>query len=431
MSDPRPLIEHVAEMLVERELSVARSHPDMKDIVQLRTMRKSSLLLNVMKALYAEAAVPVLGQPHHNQFFNYYSHKQDGLCERPPDVSPVEIPSQLYYFEFLMEPLPCCLISSPVEDRENCIVHIYSLNTSVSESVLTACQQISRFQPITDLWIFKLICDRSSPIDVFKMSSRAQSIRISASVLNYAMLSHLVQQLPQCRDLKKLHFREIRFCDAPPKLTSLKLDENRKVDLPNTSPCVAALQLCEAIKSWGDNPSLQSLSLRNCSIPEPECSGILIALSACKHLTYLDLGGNCLGSSGKHLVQIVENMGPNPSLQELHLENCSLPEGVCCVVMQSVRKCKNLKGLNLNGNTVGTAAKYIADVIENLQSAAQLESLYLKNCLMPGEVWVDLLKSLGTCRNIAYLDLSGHKIGKDWTYNLSHSTSPNMAWLVR
>ena len=410
-------------MLVERELSVARSHPDMKDIVQLRTMRKSPLLLKIMESLYSEAAdaeVPVQGQPHHNQFFNFYVHKQDDLCKRALDVSPIEIPSQLYYFEFLRKPLPRCAISSPVKDLRNCIVHIHSLTTSVSESVLSACQQISRFQPITDLWIFKMNCDLSAPTDVFRMSSKAQSIRISASILNYTMLDHLVQQLSRCRDLKKLHLREIKFCNAPSKCTSQNVDENRNV--PNTSLCVAALHLCEAIKSWGDNPALQSLSLRNCSIPEPDCYEILRALSACKNLTYLDLGGNCLGNSGKHLVQIIENMGPNPSLQELHLENFSLPEEVCCDLMKSARKCMNLKGLNLTGNPVGKAGKHIADVIRNLQPATQLESLYLRNCSMLDDIWVNLLKSLGTCRNIGYLDLSGHKIGKALIWDVQFAT---------
>ena len=105
-------------------------------------------------------------------------------------------------------------------------------------------------------------------------------------------------------------------------------------------------------------------------------------------------------------------MGPNPSLQELHLENCSLPEEVCCDLMKSARKCTNLKGLNLTGNVVGKAGKCIADVIENLRLDTQLESLYLKNCSMPDNIWINLLKSLSTCRNIGYLDLSGHKIGK-------------------
>ena len=156
LSDPRPLIEHVGEMLVERELSVARSHPDMKDIVQLRTMRKSPLLLKIMESLYseaeAEAEVPVQGQPHHNQFFNFYVHKQDDLCKRALDVSPIEIPSQLYYFEFLRKPLPSLrnlvsrgriartvLFTSTVSPRQYQRVSFRRVNKSVVFSQSPTC----------------------------------------------------------------------------------------------------------------------------------------------------------------------------------------------------------------------------------------------------------------------------------------------------
>ena len=82
MSDPGPLIDHVSEMMLERELRNARSQQDLKEIVQLRAMRKSSLLLKVMTSLYSEAGQDIPDEPHHNQFFNFYDHKQDGLMQK-------------------------------------------------------------------------------------------------------------------------------------------------------------------------------------------------------------------------------------------------------------------------------------------------------------------------------------------------------------
>ena len=101
-------------------------------------------------------------------------------------------------------------------------------------------------------------------------------------------------------------------------------------------------------------------------------------------------------------------MGPDPPLEGLHLENCSIPEDDCRAVVNSLQACRNLKGLNLSGNTVGEAGKDIVEIIRNLRSSSQLESLYLKNCSIPDDIWVNLLKSLTVCNNIAYLDFSGH-----------------------
>ena len=406
ITDPRPLIDHVSGMMLERELRNARFQPDMKEIVQLRSMRKSPLVRKIMTSLYSEAGPVIQGEPHHNKFFNFYIHKQDDLCKRPKDVRLIEIPSQLYAFEFLMEPLQGCTISSPVEDLEYCIFHIHSINTQVSKSVLSACQEISHFQPITDLWIFRLNCDGTVPVDAFNLSTRVQSIRISSSVLPSKLLDHLMKQLPQCRNLKKLHLKEIKFYDDASKHAPHGVDENRNVATSLSG--LADWDLGKAIRNWGDNPSLKILSLRNCSIPKAEFAEILTALSACKCLTHLDLGGNYLGSEGTHLVQIIENMRPDPPLEGLHLENCLIPEAVCRDLMSAVQTCRNLKGLSLTGNTVGEAGKYIVNVITNLRLDSQLEFLYLNNCSIPNRIWVDLLKCLSECSNLVYLDLSGH-----------------------
>ena len=410
MTNPRPLIDHVSEMMLERELRNARSQPDMKEIVQLRAMRKSPLLLKIMTSLYSEAGSAIQGEPHHNKFFNFYIHKQDDLCKRPKDVRLIEIPSQMYAFEFLMKPLQGCTISSPVEDLEYCMLHIHSINTQVSNSVLSACQQISDVQPITDLWIFRLNCDGTEPVESFNLSPGAHSIRISSCVLPSMLLDHLMKQLPQCRDLKKLHLKEIKFHDAASKHASQRVDENRNV--ATSSSGLADWNLGKAISSWGDNPSLKILSLRNCSIPKREFSEILEALSACNCLTHLDLGGNYLGPEGTHLVQIIKNMGQDPPLEGLHLEYCLIPEDVCCALMKEVRACRKLKDLSLTGNTVRKAGKYIVDIITNLRLDSQLESLYLNNCSIPNRIWVDLLKCLSDCSNIVYLDLSGNNFAR-------------------
>ena len=98
MSDPRPLIEHVGEMLVKRETLLVRGG-DNKREEHLETMGKSALLLNLITSLYAEArSTPLQSKPHHNEMFHFYSHEQDDVCGRPRDVTPIEIYSRLYLF---------------------------------------------------------------------------------------------------------------------------------------------------------------------------------------------------------------------------------------------------------------------------------------------------------------------------------------------
>ena len=139
--------------------------------------------------------------------------------------------------------------------------------------------------------------------------------------------------------------------------------------------------LADAINSWGDAPSLEELYLENCSIPEESCCKILKSLATCQHITKLSLNGNHIGASGKHLADAINSWGDAPSLEELYLENCSIPEESCCEILKSLATYQHITELSLNGNHIGASGKHLADAINSWGDAPSLEELYLSKSL--------------------------------------------------
>ena len=97
----------------------------------------------------------------------------------------------------------------------------------------------------------------------------------------------------------------------------------------------------------GDEPPLKGLWLHNCSLTATTSLELLQSLSACRHLTHLDLSENKLGEAGHHLAQSIRSWGDKPPLQELWLNNCSLTETASLELVQSVATCKQLTALDL------------------------------------------------------------------------------------
>ena len=86
----------------------------------------------------------------------------------------------------------------------------------------------------------------------------------------------------------------------------------------------AGHQLSQSIKSWRNDPPLQVLSLYNCSLPAAASLELVQSQSSCRYLIELDLRGNKLGEAGQQLAQSIRSWGDEPPLQILTLSNCSL-----------------------------------------------------------------------------------------------------------
>ena len=459
-------------MFVKWDVDLCRGVDLSREICLLKTKGKSGNLLNMIRSLYAEGSMSLDSKPHHNKMFNYYSHQEDNICRRPRDTTPIEILSQLYEFTFLQEPLQPCNIDWHNEADSNCIIMISNIPASVTKSVLLTCHEINQNQSITDLWLEGLHCDKSHtvPADVFNLSKTVQSITMVNNTLPLDLLEHLIGQLLQGEQLTKLCIDNIRVYNPSTKETDQKQGQVQEFkskltwesksrlqsnplhsfgthivslfreweenlflkQLTLTNCCVSGdtysylynckmlthLNLCDnKIGEYGEHIAkiiekspLQTLYLRDCSIPSELCEKILKCLCQCKHLTHLDLGGHDLTNQGKHLAKIFQNTESDPPMQGLYLPDCSMPEAVCAKVLKYLPLCRHLTILDLNRNYVGKAGIHIAKTIENMASNSPLESLYLRDCSIPSEICGIILKCLCQCKHLKHLDLGGHDL---------------------
>ena len=170
--------------------------------------------------------------------------------------------------------------------------------------------------------------------------------------------------------------------------------------------------LAELITSFGKDPPLQQLYLRNCSIQEKECTEMLKCLSKCRHLTHLDLCGNRVGVGGIHIVKIVESAGLDSPLQLLFLRYCSIPSDTLREILKCLMKCKQLTKLDLGGKNLGNDGSSFVELIKSFGIEPLLQQLYLPNCSIQEKECTEMLQYLSECRHLTHLNLNGNKVGK-------------------
>ena len=421
-------------MLVEHETLRVRVGDDERKLTHLRTMGKNVLLLNLMRSLYTEANVPLEIKPHHNEMFNVYSHRQDDMCGRPRDTTPIEIPSQLYAFHSLREYAPHYNVKKWTKIHTNCIVEISDAPSSVANSLLLTCRDISQNQPITDLNIHKLHCDTSQavPAEVLNLSKTVQSIIITDSRLPRNLMEHLISQLQQCRKLRNLYIENILVYNSPSKQTSqeqicdtkmsaassktqnqfskwrLQFRTSKPQGLIMSEPHSIGDYIASEIGKWGNNHPLQQLTLINCFLS----GSMLLFISKFKMLTHLNLNENKLGNAGIHIAKAIENMGFDSPLRLLSLRDCLIPSETCGEILKSLSLCCSLTHLDLGGNDIGRHIKQLGKLFEYFRVGPPLQQLYLPNCLIPEVECTKILKYLPKCRHLTHLNLDGNNVGK-------------------
>ena len=92
MKDPRPLSEHVYQLLTEEYVQMLLHEVPLTD-------------LYLFQSMYKESTVRLPGSPLHNNYFNHYNHKADDDNKRPIDKTPVYVPSKVYVFSNIEEEL--------------------------------------------------------------------------------------------------------------------------------------------------------------------------------------------------------------------------------------------------------------------------------------------------------------------------------------
>ena len=197
MSDPRPLIEHVGEMLMKWDIAECHGVYSSREISHLKSLGKNILVLNLIRSLYVEASMPLESNPHHNEMFHFYCHEEDDFFGRPRDITPIEIASQLYASQWIRGCAPHYKIKTSGKSHMECVVRMLHTRGSVANDLLLTCCEISQNQSITDLEIGDFHCDtsRTVSVDELILSKRAQSITIQASTLPLNFVEHLMRQL--------------------------------------------------------------------------------------------------------------------------------------------------------------------------------------------------------------------------------------------
>ena len=222
--------------------------------------------------------------------------------------------------------------------------------------------------------------------------------------------------LKDCKMPQDASVDVVKTLSACKQLTHLGLDGNTLGD--------AGHQLAHSITAWAPNAPLQQLWLKDCKMPQVASVDVVKTLSACKQLTHLSLSGNTLGDGGHQLAHSITAWAPNAPLQGLWLKDCKMPQDASVDVVKSLSACKQLTHLSLDGNTLGDGGHHLAHSITTWAPNAPLQGLWLKDCKMPQDASVDVVKSLSACKQVTCLILSGNTLG-DGGHQLAHSIT---AW---
>ena len=273
VTDARPLVNYIYERQIEESLK------------QLREDRDGIKILNdLFTVLYAESAVPLPDHPLQNRHLSFFDHWN----RFNSDTTVINTPSKLYQFKGLKKQIVCEIeLMEHKTEILDCAMSIISPEVIVTNNVLSNSRNISKHYPITHLLVSRVKCDHLAEPAVFNLSQNAQSISLLICKLPCEVLSHLLQQMSHCKQLRTL-------------------------DLEDTTLGKAGLHLVQAIRSWGDNPPLQILNLGFCALSDNVCADLLQYLSTCKHLTSLILSGNTLTGCLSSFVP-----DPHPGLPQL------------------------------------------------------------------------------------------------------------------
>ena len=123
--------------------------------------------------------------------------------------------------------------------------------------------------------------------------------------------------------------------------------------------------LSNFITRQGDNPPLENIDLYRLRMPLPKWEELFQFTSKCKYLRHLRLSFFHLDKAVNYLVQSIKSWGNNPPLDYLELKHCSIPEQGWTELLQSLSSCNKLSHLDLSKNTIGEAGQYLAESIKS------------------------------------------------------------------
>ena len=169
--------------------------------------------------------------------------------------------------------------------------------------------------------------------------------------------------------------------------------------------------LAQSIRYLGNHDQLQILGLEKIQVPTTDFAKVLQSLSTCKQLTMLYLSYNIIGEAGYHLAESIISWGSTPPLQKFYLYDCRIPANACRDLLLSLSSCNQMNTLVLCYNMIGHAGSQLAQSIRAWGDNSPLENLYLLNCSIPIEESKDIFQSLSACKHLTIFNMSHNVIG--------------------
>ena len=325
---------------------------------------------DLLKALYAESNVQLPGSAPHNNNINFYNHIDDSS-----DTTHVYTPSKMYVF-LNMKTYVFCEFKNREEEANipECAMMIRLSDATVTNSLLMACQRISKYQPLLDLHMFKVSLKYQSQSDGFHLSTNAHSLLLKSCTLTSQPLNHLMHKLSECNKIRKIDLMKTNLWG----ISSLTLSNKTSLTHLDLSETKISAELCQSIcRQLTDITHLEYLNLSDNNLSQVS----LFALNNKRNLKYLNLKNTHMSSTLYYT--ICEQLTDLECLEEFvvstgdlcyricykhkHLLTCSLshthlPPHVCRRVFHQINRFSDLCSIQItNSPLTGGVSSFLPD----------------------------------------------------------------------
>ena len=205
-SKARVLINDVYEKFGESCLDMLRTRQTDKEEIfgELDIAReKQTYETKVFVAMYREASITLSGSHGHNSYLNWYNHyRHYNLANTPLEVTPVHIPSKLFWFSRMgADVVPQVKPTSEDQKVQDCVVYIDQPSQKATKNLLYICQRICQVQPISDLFVNKVSGRHLADENTFIMSRDAQTVWIHKCNFTSNFWQCFLSSLCGCKNL--------------------------------------------------------------------------------------------------------------------------------------------------------------------------------------------------------------------------------------
>ena len=396
MSDPTPLVDYAYQIMINHKLAVLRNEE-----YSVTTIRNDHDLL---KSLYIESEIQLPGHPLHNQHINYYNFFGDDREIRSRDTTAIYFPSKLYVFRNIKHDI----VLGP-EHREQeadipectLMISFHNPDEAVKQNLLSICQVIMRNQAIKDLFV-----ENVKPTDLpqkfaFNISNYIQLLCLERCDIPSQTLNHLMEQINECRALRKIVLRKTNLrgvssltLSNKTSLTHLDLCRTHMSRDLSRSVCHQLADLTQLkhldlsrndlsqvdMIHLSNKPNLSCLNCCDTQMSTKLSKNVMGQISYITHLSILELSWNTLTGC---LTSFLPDPHPRlPGLVDLCLQSTALNTEDLQYLFSIIQnnKLPKLRELDLSHNTL---TECLCDLLPDPHPGLpELEDLYLAGTVL-------------------------------------------------